>query len=83
MNESKYYGNLAQIYDLRDYRLLGGRGNGMRAVDVHSTPNLDFTCVADRCMDLHNVRFMGYNLGYLTPAGDVSPAYYDDKGVMH
>lgn len=73
-----YIGNPKQIFRVDEYRLIGGRGDGMRMIGVHNDC-VEFVCSADRCMDLHYLRCKGQNLGFLTNAGDVAPWYYDDR----
>ena len=77
--ERRYLGNMSQLFRVNEYRMIGGRGDGIHAFDVRNGAEMDFTCVADRCMDIHYLRYRGHNLGFLTSAGDVAPQYYDDK----
>lgn len=76
----RYMGDPKQIFRVDDYRLNGGRGDGMRMLHVHNGADIEFVCSADRCFDLHYLRCKGQNMGFLTCAGDVAPHYYDDKG---
>jgi hypothetical protein len=50
--KKRYVGNLAQLAEAKEYRLCGGRSEGIRAVDVKNGEGLDFTVIADRCMDI-------------------------------
>ena len=75
--EREYIGNLSQLLRVNSYRMLGGRADGVRAVDVSNGSGLQFTVVADRCMDLSHVSFRGVNLSYINQCGVVSPSYYD------
>lgn len=77
--ERKYLGSTRQIFRVDEYRKIGGRGDGIRAVEVRNGNSLCFTSVTDRCMDIHYLNYYGYNFGFLTGTGDVAPAYYDDK----
>jgi len=78
-DERKYLGNVRQLFRVDEYRKTGGRGDGMRVVEVKNGRDLCFTSVTDRCMDIHYLHYRGYNFGFLTGTGDVGPAYYDDK----
>ncbi|MGM9521979.1 MAG: aldose 1-epimerase family protein [Oscillospiraceae bacterium] len=79
-DDRKYLGNSKQLFRVDDYRLTGGRGDGMRMLEVHNGADMEFVCSADRCMDIHYLRCRGNNLGFMTCAGDVSPQYYDSRG---
>lgn len=79
--EQKYIGNLSQVFDVRDCRLTGGRAEGVRATTVKTGGGLEFTVVADRCMDIADLSFHGVNCSLINPCGIVAPQYYDDKGT--
>jgi len=76
----QYVGNRAQLFSVRESRLCGGRGDGVRVVDVHNGGNLEVTVVPDRCMDLACVRYKGRCLNYITSGGIAHPAYYEVTG---
>lgn len=79
--ERKYIGNLSQLFDVKEYRMLGGRADGMRAVDIDNGAGLCATVLADRGMDLGRVSFRGINMSFLSPCGYVAPTYYDEQGA--
>jgi hypothetical protein len=79
-DERRYVGNLSQLFDLKDFRLTGGRAEGMRATQVRNRAGLCFTVLADRCMDVCELSYRGVNLSFMTPAGLAVPAYYDPHG---
>lgn len=76
----KYIGNPLQIYGVEQMRLCGGKGDGMRILQVRNKTGLEFTVSLDRCGDISRLSLKGDNMGYFAPCGYVSPAYYDDKG---
>ena len=78
--ERSYIGHLNQLFGVKTYRLTGGRQEGVAAVDIATGAGLEFTVLADRCMDLFQLKLDGQNLNYFTPAGPVAPAYYDGHG---
>ena len=43
-----YLGSLEQIFSLRRSRIDGGRGDGVRVIDVHNGGNLSLTVLPDR-----------------------------------
>lgn len=77
---NKYIGHESQLYGVEEHRLVGGRGDGMRLLQVKNGKGLEFTVSADRCADISRLSFRGVNMGYFSPCGYVAPAYYDDKG---
>lgn len=81
MKNNKYICNLSQLFNVKEYRMLGGRADGLRALDVDNGNGLVFTVLADRAMDFGRITFKGKNLNFVTPAGYVAPQYYDARGV--
>lgn len=79
MNERAYYGHESQLFGVEEYRLTGGKGDGMRLLQVRNGKGLDFTVSADRCADISRLHFRGENCGFFSANGYVAPAYYDDK----
>lgn len=78
--EKAYIGNLAQIFAVKEYKLCGGRADGVRAIDISNGAGLDITLLPDRCMDLYQIRFQGKNLNFITPNGIVHPNNYQPDG---
>lgn len=77
---NKYIGHESQLYGVEEHRLVGGKGDGMRLLQVKNGKGLEFTVSADRCADISRLTFKGMNMGYFSPNGYVAPAYYDDQG---
>ena len=75
-----YVGCPTQIYGVEEHRLVGGKGDGMRLFQIRNNCGLEFTVSADRCADISRMSLKGYNLGYFSPCGYVSPQYYDKDG---
>lgn len=78
--EREYVGDLAQLFELREARLCGGRAEGVRAVLLSDGAGMEMLLLPDRCLDLYSLKYRGRNLGYLTPTGVVGPAFYDRRG---
>ncbi len=78
---SAYLGHQQQTYGVESYRLSGGKGDGMRMLDVRNGKGLRCTLSPDRCLDISRMEFMGQNLGFFSPCGHVAPTYYDDQGA--
>ena len=81
MQYSDYLGHESQISGIEEHRLVGGRGDGMRLLEVRNGKGLECTVSADRCADISRLTFMGRNMGLFSPSGYVAPAYYDDEGL--
>lgn len=75
MNERAYYGHESQLFGVEEYRLTGGKGDGMRLLQVRNGKGLDFTVSADRCADISRLHFRGENCGFFSANGYVAPAY--------
>lgn len=78
---NKYVGNELQIYGVEEMRLTGGKGDGMRILQVRNASGLEFCVSLDRCGDISKLLLKGTNYGYFAPCGYVSPKYYDNKGA--
>ncbi len=77
MQYSHYLGHEQQISGVEEHRLIGGKGDGLRLLEVRNGLGLECTVSADRCADLPRVTFMGRNMGFFSPCGYVAPSYYD------
>lgn len=78
MNE--YIGHNSQVCSVEEHRLVGGKGDGMRLIEVRNGAGLDFTVSADRCADISRLSYKGVNMGYFAPCGYVAPEFYDKEG---
>ena len=77
----KYFSNSQQIYGVEEVRLIGGKGDGMRLLNVRNGGGLEFTVSLDRCADISRLTLNGYNMSFFAPCGYVSPKYYDKDGI--
>lgn len=80
MNINPYIGHVSQLCGVEEVRLVGGKGDGMRLLQLRNAAGLEMTVSADRCADISRLVFKGDNIGYFSPNGYVAPGYYDDKG---
>ena len=72
----RYIGDYSQLFGMKEYTLAGGKANGVRAFDARNGAGMEFTVVADRCLDIERLSFKGINCSYLSKTGIVSPMYY-------
>lgn len=78
--KNPYIGHESQLFGVEEHRLVGGKGDGMRLLQVKNGKGLEFTVSADRCADISRLSFRGVNMGYFSPCGYVAPAYYEGAG---
>ena len=75
-----YIGHDSQCYGIEEHRLAGGKGDGMRLLEVNNGKGLEMTISPDRAADISRLRYRGINMSYFSPCGYVAPAYYESKG---
>lgn len=78
MNKNKYIGHPLQLSGVEEYRLLGGKGNGMHLLRIRNGLGIDMTICADRCSDISDLYFDGCRMNYTSPTGYVSPEYFQE-----
>ena len=66
---------------MEEVRLIGGKGDGMRLLQVRNAAGLEMTICADRCGDIYRLTFKGDNMGYFSANGYVAPSYYEGTGA--
>ncbi|MCU0500637.1 MAG: aldose 1-epimerase family protein [Anaerolineae bacterium] len=74
-------GNVNQVASARHVVLDDGRAKGVAAIDFDTGAGFRFTVLPDRGMDISSATYKGCNLVYLTPNGEVHPAYYEPQGA--
>ena len=79
-SELPYIGDISQLFDVRTYRLCGGRAEGVLAVEIWNGDRLTVTVLPDRGMDIYSVRYNNREMSWHSPAGIVHPAYYSSAG---
>lgn len=80
MRQDAYYGHDSQCFGVEEHRLVGGRGDGLRLLEVRNGLGLEFTVSVDRGCDISRLTCGGLNYGFFSANGYVGPAYYDDRG---
>ncbi len=59
-----YIGHDSQIYGIEEHRLVGGKGDGMRLLEITNGKGLQLTVTPDRALDISRLRFRGINMSY-------------------
>ncbi len=77
---NSYIGHTLQLSGVVEYRLTGGKGDGMRMLRVKNGKGLEFEISLDRCADIVTLNLDGINMGYFAPCGYVHPSYYNNRG---
>jgi len=72
-----YIGHDTQFFGVEELRLVGGKGDGMRLLEVNNGKGLELVISADRGADITRLKFKGINMSYISPCGYVAPAYFD------
>lgn len=78
MTKNKYIGHPLQLSGVEEYRLQGGKGDGMRLLRIRNGHGIDMTICADRCSDISELYYDGIRMNYTSPCGYVSPQYYHE-----
>ena len=60
--------------------MVGGKAEGMQFIILRNGLGLELWLSLDRCADVMRVTYKGRNMGYLSPCGNVAPAFYDRVG---
>lgn len=76
-----YIGHDSQYYGIEEHRLVGGKGDGLRLLEINNGAGLEAAISLDRNADISRLRYQGMNLGYFSPCGYVAPAYYEPEGT--
>lgn len=78
-DEKKYVGNIDQLFKCVSFRMLNGKADNVKMLDVNNGSGLNFNVNLDRGMDIPYLSYKGSNIGYISPCGVVAPQYFDDK----
>src|SRR5262249_14258175 len=70
-------GDMAQVAGIRESRLVGGRAEGVRALDFNCGDGFRFTVLPDRCMDIPFAEYGGAPLAWVSRTGIAAPQYYE------
>ena len=77
----KKVGNISQIAAIKSYQFNQGKANGVKAFDVSTGAGLEFTVLADKCLDILSLKYQGRNLNFSSKPGLVAPEYFNPHGA--
>lgn len=75
-----YIGHETQLRGMEEHRLVGGKGDGMRLLQIRNGCGMEMTVSLDRCADISRLSLDGINMGYFSPCGYVAPSFYQHTG---
>jgi len=75
------FGRIEQIGGLRRVTLNEGPEAGVEQIQVRTGSGLSYNVLPTRGMDSGLAEFGGAPLSWLSPVGEVHPAYFDDRGL--
>lgn len=79
---NKYIGHKSQVARVEEHRLVGGKGDGIRLLEVDNGIGLHMTLSVDRALDISRLSLRGINMGYFSPAGYTAPAFYREEKFL-
>ena len=77
---NSHVGNIQQLIYARPLTYEEGRARGMKAYQVKNGP-LEFTVMADKCMDIAEASFCGHNISFLSKPGLMGRNHFDTNGA--
>lgn len=77
----RYVGHMDQLAGIRLVEGIDGSARGVRMLHVWTGSGLEFVVVADRALDITACRYKGIPLAWLSPTGEVHPAFYEPEGI--
>ncbi len=78
-NLLSHVGTMQQLMYARPVTYEEGRARGMKAYQVKNGP-LEFTVMADKCMDIAEASFQGHNISFLSKPGLMGRNHFDTGG---
>jgi len=70
-------GQDGQLFGVRESRLVGGRADGMRLLELENGVGLQLELLPDRGLDPYRLRYKGINLSFITNVAPVGADYTD------
>lgn len=74
-------GRIDQVGGLRCFQSLDGPGSGAEQIEVRTGGGLSYSILPSRGMDIGLAEFASLPLCWLSPNGDIHPAFYDSRGT--
>ncbi|MBE7561273.1 aldose 1-epimerase family protein [bacterium] len=75
-------GRAGQLWGAVPFVYEDGAARGARGIAVNTGGGLSFTLLPDRGLDAYDAHYCGTPLAWLSAAGPVHPAYYQESGAL-
>ncbi len=75
-------GQMSQIAGARASVLASGAARGVEAVDVKTGTGFEFTVLPGRGLDIAWASYRGVPISYISKAGVVAPAFFEERGAI-
>lgn len=72
-----YCGNSYQLFGVEEQRLVGGRADGLRVLEVKNGRGLQLSILLDRGCGIARLSYKGINCSFLSASGLRHPAYFE------
>ena len=76
-----HVGRIEQIGGVRRVQSTEGPETGVEQIQVRTGAGLSYSILPSRGLDIGLAEFGGIPLCWLSPNGEVHPAFYDDRGL--
>jgi len=76
----KYVGSAQQLISVRSVVYQEGRAEGLQVYEVKND-RLSFSVMTDKCLDIAEVNWKGYNMSFLSKPGLCGRNHYDTNGA--
>jgi hypothetical protein len=77
----RYLGHMDQVAGIKLLESADGRERGNRVFQVWNGSGLYFHVLAERALDISVFHYKGIPVTWISPVGEVHPAYYDPRGA--
>ena len=71
----KYIGNMSQVAGITEKSFSRGKAKGIACYEVKTGSGLEYSLLPDKCLDIYELRYRGYNISFLAKNGLVASAY--------
>ncbi len=71
----KYVGNMSQIAGITEKTFCRGKAKGILSYEVKTGSGLEYTLLPDKCLDIHELRYRGCNISFLSKNGLVASPF--------
>ncbi|HOV70295.1 MAG TPA: DUF4432 family protein, partial [Clostridia bacterium] len=74
----RYVSNISQVAGVFKVQACEGKAKDTTLYQVKTGSGLEFSAIADKCLDLFNVTYKGVNIGFLAKNGLVGNGWFNN-----